>query len=211
MAIAGTPHPLFGYPPLHRMETRDLASGRFQEDELRWRDWMIRATDGDATAYQKLMTELGDAVEGYLRARFGGASFVEDCVQDSLLAIHRARASYDPRRPFRAWLFAIVRHKAIDQLRRQESRGRVEGAGSDGLDASAPAAAADPGSRMDAAVLLAGLEPKYREALELTKLEGLSLAEAAARAGTSASAMKTRVHRAIRAVRAALEAEGEAP
>ncbi|MGH0030822.1 MAG: sigma-70 family RNA polymerase sigma factor [Myxococcota bacterium] len=190
------------------MEPREQASGRFREDERRWRDWMVRATSGDAAAYHELMSELGEAIEGFLRTRFGAAPFVEDCVQESLLAVHRARDSYDPRRPFRAWLFTIVRHKAIDLLRRQESRGRVEGAGDDAL-ATAAAADADPSLRMDAAVLLNGLEPRYREALELTKLEGLSLADAAARAGTSASAMKTRVHRAVRAVRAALETEEE--
>jgi RNA polymerase sigma-70 factor (ECF subfamily) len=154
------------------------------------------------------MSELGGVIEGYLRSRFGATSFLEDCVQESLLAVHRARASYDPRRPFRAWLFAIVRHKAIDQLRRQESRSRFEGDERDG-GAGIAARASDPGDRMDAAVLLEGLPPKYREALTLTKLEGLSLEDAAQRAGTTASAMKTRVHRAVRAVRTALESDGD--
>lgn len=210
MAALDAAHPLFGYLPGHRMESRDRASGRFQEDEQRWRDWMVRATSGDADAYHALMSELAGAIEGYLRTRFGRGPFLEDCVQESLLAIHRARASYDPRRPFRAWLFAIVRHKAIDQLRRQQSRNRFEGGSRDDLAAASvtAAATADPGARMDAAVLLQGLEPKYREALELTKLQGLSLEDAAQRAGTTASAMKTRVHRAVRAVREALEKDG---
>jgi RNA polymerase sigma-70 factor (ECF subfamily) len=202
---------LFGYLPAHRMESRDEASGRFQQDEQRWRDWMVRATSGDAAAYHALMSELASAIERYLRTRFGTGPFLEDCVQESLLAIHRARASYDPRRPFRAWMFAIVRHKAIDQLRRQQSRSRFEGDSRDDLDAAAATAAAavDPAVRMDAALLLQGLEPKYREALELTKLQGLSLEDAAQRAGTTTSAMKTRVHRAVRAVRAALEEGGD--
>jgi RNA polymerase sigma-70 factor (ECF subfamily) len=187
------------------MGAPDLAASRFQQDELRWREWMMRATSGDADAYQKLMTELATAVESYLRSRFGPSSFVEDCVQESLLAIHRARASYDPRRPFRAWLFAIVRHKAIDQLRRQETRTRIENVNAEELydRASAP----DPGASRDAATLLSRLPPKYREALELTKLEGHSLEEAGRRAGVTAGAMKTRVHRAIRAIRTALAEE----
>ena len=207
--MQGTADALFGYLPAHRMESRDRASsGRFQEDELRWRDWMVRATSGDGDAYHALMSELAVAVESYLRTRFGATAFLEDCVQESLLAVHRARASYDPRRPFRAWLFAIVRHKAIDQLRRQESRTRFEG-GDRAAEGDVAARLPDPAARMDAAVLLDGLPPKYREALELTKLEGLSLEDAAVRAGTTASAMKTRVHRAVRAVRHALDNEGD--
>lgn len=202
-----------GYLPARRMETRDRATERFQTDEQRWRDWMVRATAGDRAAYHALMSELADAIEAYLRSRFGATAFLEDCVQDALLAIHRARASYDPRRPFRAWLFAIVRHKAIDHLRREESRGRLEGvhrADADAVAVAGIAAPAEPAAGVDAAVLLRSLPPKYREALELTKLEGLSLEDAAQRAGTTASAMKTRVHRAVRAVRAAIESDGDA-
>lgn len=210
MAGLPTVDVLFGYLPPHRMETRDRASGRFQDDELRWRDWMVRATSGDAAAYHKLMSELAEVVEGYLRARFGTAPFIEDCVQESLLAIHRARASYDARRPFRAWLFAIVRHKAIDQLRRQESRSRVEADSGDAGPIAATDPGLDPGARIDAAVLLGSLPPRYREALELTKLQGLTLADAARHAGISTGAMKTRVHRAIRALRDSLDREGDA-
>ena len=197
---------LFGYPHAHRMVARERAPRRFEADERRWRDWMAQATAGDADAYQRLMSELGNAVDAYLRARFGPAPFVEDCVQESLLAVHRARDSYDPRRPFRAWLFAIVRHKAIDQLRRQETRSRLEARGSE-VAADGLAAPVDPSAPLDVTTLLERLEPKYRQALELTKLEGHSLEEAGQRAGVSASAMKTRVHRAIRAIRAVLAEE----
>ena len=183
---------------------------RSRDDEALWSDWMARALEGDREAYGQLMKELGSAIEAYVRSRFGSggsSDFPEECVQESLLAVHRARHTYDPRRPFRPWLFTIVRHKAIDLLRRQ----RVRGAG-DSLDAEdgrlpPPAAAADPSHRIDGVTLLGGLEPKYREALVLTKLEGCSIEEAAERAGVSASAMKTRVHRAIRAVRKSLRAE----
>jgi DNA-directed RNA polymerase specialized sigma24 family protein len=56
----------------------------------------------------------------------------------------------------------------------------------------------DPSHELDAVTALEWLEPKYRSALVLTKLEGCSLEEAARRDGVSVSAMKTRVHRAIR-------------
>jgi RNA polymerase sigma-70 factor (ECF subfamily) len=178
--------------------------------EARWSSWMARAQDGDREAYERLMGELWDAVAGYLGRRFGGAGasdFVAECVQESLLAVHRARRTYDPGRAFRPWLFTIVRHKAIDLLRRQQVRGHAEPVEPEAGHGGVAAEPVDPAHALDGAALLAGLDPIYREALVLTKLRGLTLEEAARRAGVSVSAMKTRVHRAVRAVRKALRDE----
>lgn len=165
---------------------------------------MAQALAGDREAYEQLLGELSAAIEAYLRSRFGGWESLEDCVQESLLAIHRARHTYDSRRPFRPWLFTIVRHKALDLLRRRRVR---EAAAS--LEAG-PEPPAEPGLRLDGAKMLDWLEPKYREALVLTKLEGFSTEDAAARAGVSVTAMKTRVHRAIRTIQKRLRAEESA-
>ncbi len=166
---------------------------------------MTRALAGDREAYAKLMSELAVVIDAFVRARFGGphaSDFVEDCVQEALLALHRVRHTWDPRQPFRPWLFAVVRHKVIDLLRRGAVR-RTEPEAAE--EPAVPAS--DPSQRIDSARLLAGLEPTYREALVLTKLEGYSLEEAATRAGVSASAMKTRVHRAVRMVQERLRQE----
>jgi len=175
------------------------------EDEQRWSAWMARSLAGDREAYAKLMAELADVVESYLRARFGSvreSDFLEDCVQEALLALHRVRHTWDAQRPFRPWMFAVVRHKVIDLLRRNEVR-RSESASAEELAGREP----DPSQRIDGARLLAALEPADREALVLTKLEGYSLEEAAARTGVSVSAMKSRVHRAVQRVQKRLREE----
>ena len=51
------------------------------------------------------------------------------------------------------------------------------------------------------------LSPQYREAITLTKLDGLSMAEAAARLSVSQGTLKVRVHRAIGRLRRLIEAE----
>jgi RNA polymerase sigma-70 factor (ECF subfamily) len=165
---------------------------------------MTRALDGDRDAYAQLMAELADVIESYLRARFGSAresDFLEDCVQEAMLTLHRVRHTWDRRLPFRPWLFAVVRHKVIDLLRRRAVR-RTEPLAVDEL-----APVAEPSSRLDGARLLAALEPAYREALVLTKLEGYSLEEAAEKVGVSVGAMKSRVHRALQMVRKRLREE----
>lgn len=181
-----------------------------RDDEARWAEWMSRALEGDREVYGNLMAELGSAIEAYLSSRFGfpgGSDLLEDCVQEALLALHQVRHTYDTRRPFRPWLFTIVRHKAVDLLRRQRIRSAAVSLGDDGDEARATAGLAAVSARIDGARLLAWLEPEYREALVLTKLEGLSIEEAAARAGVSRSAMKSRIHRAIRAIQTRLRRE----
>jgi RNA polymerase sigma-70 factor (ECF subfamily) len=180
------------------------AEGRAEED-ARWSQGMCRANAGDAEAYGELLHEIGVVLEKYVRRRFGDTDFVEDCVQECLLAIHRARASYDPSRSFRAWMFTIIRHKVIDTLRRRAARGRYETSQDGSDEAAAPANGSK--AALEAAYALRALQPEYREALLLTKLEGRSVSEAAERVGVSVSAMRSRVHRGIRQVRSVLESE----
>jgi len=186
------------------VEGGERSAAERAESEARWSAWMGRALAGDADAYRRLLEEIAPVMEQYLRRRFGASDFVEDCVQECLLSIHRARASYDPRRPFRPWMFAIVRHKAIDLLRSRGTRRRHE-APEAGSEPAAPAA--DPTAALEAAQVLGALDAKYRDALVLTKLQGHSLAEAAERLGVSVTALKSRVHRGIREARRLLARE----
>jgi RNA polymerase sigma-70 factor (ECF subfamily) len=166
---------------------------------------MCRANAGDRQAYERLLSEIGDVMERFLRRRFGDSDLVEECVQECLLSIHRARASYHPSRPFRSWMFTIVRHKTIDLLRRRGTRQKYEISGPRGEEVAAPPV--DTGAALQAAEALAAIRPEYRDALILTKLEGHSLADAARLAGVSITAMKSRVHRGIREVKSLLERE----
>ncbi len=117
-----------------------------------------------------------------------------------------------PHRPFRAWLFAIVRNRAIDMLRRQRAHSRIFSAGLDDPDTLAMCSAGDDEQQIrdaSAGSVLAALNPQQREALTLTKLLGFSITEAADRLGISRTAMKVRVHRATLAAAKALEGDRE--
>ena len=95
------------------------------EDEARWSAWMAAAQRGDEASYAQILAELGNVIAAFLRAQFGDLELIEDCVQECLLAVHQARHTYDPARRFRPWLFAIVRHKAIDMLRARRAYGAM--------------------------------------------------------------------------------------
>lgn len=174
------------------------------DDEKRWSAEMAAAHGGDTRAYERLLGELGSVIEAYVRSRFGPLPFTEDCVQECLLAIHRARHTYDPSRPFRPWLFAIVRNRTVDMLRRMHARDRTARSSAD----SAPEGIEHgPEAESETGEILAQLKPEFRDALTLTKIYGYSIEEAARRSGISETAMKSRVSRAIRATAALLSSE----
>lgn len=177
----------------------------FDDDERRWSDYMAAAHRGDMSLYEQLLGELGTVIERYIRSRFGSLSFTEDCVQECLLAIHSGRHTYDPKRPFRPWLFSIVRNKTVDLLRRSYAAERGPTEPLDDRLSTQP----DYESAEAIGAILAQLNPQFRQALTLTKVFGYSIAEAADRTGISESAMKSRVSRAVRAAEALLHEEGQ--
>lgn len=171
---------------------------RHKSDERRWAGLMAKAQAGDESAYRTLLLELTDVISSFLRSRFGNGHFIEDCVQETLIAIHEARHTYDPRRPFRPWLFAIVRHKAIDNLRKRRSRHNTVDQYRDTQEVLAQDNTVDEAELESIkANLLKSLSATHREVLVLTKFIGFSVAETAARLGISESLVKVRVHRAI--------------
>jgi RNA polymerase sigma-70 factor (ECF subfamily) len=165
---------------------------------------MAAAHRGDARAYEQLLSELGSVIEAYLRSRFGPLSIIEDCVQECLLSIHRARHTYDSARPFRPWLFAIVRNRTIDMLRRSAVGERSS---NELLHSELASVDHGPEAGVIGGELLEGLKPELRDALTLTKIFGYSIHEAAKHRGISETAMKSRVSRAIRAAASLLDAE----
>lgn len=183
-----------------------------ESDEALWSLWMTQAQQGQEQSYRLLLEALGHVIEKYLRARFGALDFLEDCVQECLLAIHQGRHTYNSHRPFRPWMFAIVRHKVIDMLRKREVRSRHLV----GNTASASDDAADVIDRqpdhsnrtedvVESGEFFHNLTPQFRQALILTKVVGLSIRESAQRLGVSEAAMKVRVHRAMQELRRELE------
>ena len=105
-------------------------------------------------------------------------------------------------RPFRPWLFAIVRNRTIDQLRRLplrviSSRGSVCLGKCPGVE-EVPYAGPEPGDAIDTGRLLSRLSQNLRETLILTKIMGYSTRECADRQGVSESVVKVRVHRGLR-------------
>jgi RNA polymerase sigma-70 factor, ECF subfamily len=159
---------------------------------------MARAQEGDRDAYRALLDDVRPLVLGWLR-RWLDEADLADVFQDTLVHLHRARHTYDPARPFEPWLFALARHCAADHGRRLRQRTPEVLVG----DVPEVAVHGEPG-RPALADALNALPRPQREAFTMLKLEGLSVGDAAARAGTTPGALKVRAHRAYKALKAFL-------
>jgi len=185
------------------------APGR-DEAEQRWSALMAAAQAGDAAGYRQLLEEILPVVRRLVHAKLADHARAEDVVQNVLLSIHRARRTYRPERAFGPWMRAIARNAVIDALRKHGRRAEREVA-VDAIEELAVARAEAPGEGSDGRLspalesALRKLPEPQREAVTMIQLEGLSVAEAAARAGVSAGALKVRAHRGYKALRKALD------
>lgn len=159
----------------------------------------LRAQSGDEAAYREALGRIATRLRGYLRRRMQSLpDDVEDLVQETLLVLHLQRGTYDPALPVTHWVVAIARHKLVDLWRR---RGRQEALHDplDEVDEAVFAAVENEGhAQRDLEKLLDSLPAAQRTAIVLTKIEGLSVTEAAQRTGASESAIKVQVHRGLR-------------
>ena len=173
---------------------------------------MKQAQKGDKEAYREVLSVLRTILEAYASGvlrRMGkyDAATVEDLVQEILIALHEKRHTYDAARPFLPWAFAIARYKLIDHGRREKRRPGNVALESMEEFLKSPVFE-EPGSASDLAVALSKLPEKSRNLLELVKVEGLSVAEAAAKTKMSESAIKVAVHRALKTLRGQFKETG---
>jgi len=172
---------------------------------------MRAAQAGDTDAYGQLLQELAPRLRRIvgLGRGFLAREDIEDLVQDVLLSVHAARATYDPARPFMPWVLAITRNRLADGARRY-ARGAAHEVAVEDLtvtfsqsqtNLNASSRDDDYGDPEGLHNAVQALPPGQRTAIELLKLRELSLKEAAAANGSSVGALKIATHRAMTALR----------
>ncbi|MGC6329921.1 sigma-70 family RNA polymerase sigma factor [Rhizorhabdus sp. FW153] len=166
------------------------------EDQLK--SWMIGGLEGSAADHSALLRSLAPLLRSYYRRRARGSEDdIEDLVQETIIAVHTRRGTYDRERPFTAWLFAIARYKMVDNFRRTRRLVPLDDL-AEWPSEECFADAAD--ARMDVEQLLGLLPDKQAAAIRSTRIEGSSVSEAAARAGLGESDIKVSVHRGLKAL-----------
>ena len=101
------------------------AAGRPSEIQLK--QLMLEGMRGETRSYNALLRAVTPLLMSfYGRRMHHGEADVEDLVQETLLAIHTRRSSYDEERPFTPWLFAIARHELYAHFRRNVAGGAFD-------------------------------------------------------------------------------------
>jgi RNA polymerase sigma-70 factor (ECF subfamily) len=160
---------------------------------------MRRANRGDAVAYRQLLQELASLLRRSA-GRHGSKCSpedIEDAVQETLLALHLKRHTWDECRPLLPWIRAILQNKVTDALRRRGGRVHLS------IDDIAETLADVPieaASRVDTEVVLANLKGRQRDVVVLISIEGGSARQVAVRLGMTEVAVRVCLHRALKAM-----------
>ena len=171
---------------------------------------MHAAQGGDQIAYAHLLNALTPLLRRSIKRwrPFLKPEDIEDLVQDTLISVHEARATYNPARPLLPWVMAITRNRVIDGARRYLSRAAREV-----VVEQLPETFPDDGTNRieegygDPEALqlaISTLPSGQRKAIEMMKLREMSLSEASAHSGQSVTALKVAVHRGMAALRKAM-------
>ena len=163
---------------------------------------MRQALAGDEAAYRRLLTALAPWLRALARrglSRTGrGDADAEDVVQETLLAIHLKRHTWDASRPIGPWLRAIARNKLIDSLRRRGGRVDVP---IDGLEDFLAADDEKPAvETRDVAPYVDGLPERQRDVVRCIINEEISIRDTAARLHMTEGAVRVALHRGLAAV-----------
>ena len=169
-------------------------------DEATLARLMAMAQNGDRAAYAALLGACRGWLKRYFARRIGSCQ-LDDLVQDTLLSLHRKLASYDPARPFLPWLAAIARYRWVDHLRKIYRADETELSDNLAATSGEPAISA----KISLERLFMHLPPAQVRAIELVKIEGLSVGEAARACGQSESLVKVNIHRGLKRLAAVIE------
>jgi len=169
-------------------------------------------TLGDIRAFETLFREYQGEVYGWIVRIVRDPGAAEDLTVETFWRIYRARARFDPRRPFGAWARRIATNLALEHLSRRHAEKPLD----DGLLMRAVAAPTpDPAIGADirakVAAALGELPAKLHAVATLAVIEETPYADIADALGISVNAVKSRVFRAVRQLRKSLEKRGVRP
>ena len=186
--------------PMQRLSARDSSA-----DDRAWDAMMAAAQGGDAPSYHRLLSEVTAWLRRYYARRLPSA-MIDDAIQDTLIAVHEKRHTYDPTRPFGAWLAAIARYKWIDALRSLNMKP------TEPLDDDIPVPDHEEAITSARSIerLLATLKPVQSQVIRLVKLQGFSIEEASKATGQSAPLVKVNIHRGLKRLTSLLRSEADA-
>jgi RNA polymerase sigma-70 factor (ECF subfamily) len=167
---------------------------------------MRQSLAGDQRAYATLLTETTRLLRPFLSKRLRFSNEVDDLLQEILLSIHKARHTYDGKRPYKPWAYAIAKFRLLDHLRAHYSDQLRHAIDFDDLDENLHEHVTESEMSYES---ISGevqkLPEKQALILQLMHQEGYTAKEVAEKIGMNESAVKVAAHRAYKILRERLE------
>jgi len=170
---------------------------------------MRRIRAGDRSAVDDLYERFRRPAFSLARRILGDDVLAEDVLQEVFLSVWRDPSAFDRSRgSVASWLLAVVHHKAVDAVRREESQRRRQTLAEEDLALTAPVATRDVEDEAWSRVVaqrvrtaMGALSSSQREALTLAYYGGYTQREVAALTGTPLGTVKTRMLAGMRRLR----------
>jgi len=167
---------------------------------------MRKSLEGDQLAYANLLRETARLLRPFLSKRLSFESEIDDLLQEILISIHKARHTYDGKRPYTPWVYAIAKFRLqdylrahyADQLRHSVELSELENILHEDVTESTINYESISGE-------IQKLPEKQAAILQLMHQEGYTAKEVAAKLGMNESAVKVAAHRAYKVLRKKLE------
>ncbi len=166
---------------------------------------MAQYQGGDFNAAAVLIDRLSPQLHRFFAAQFGSRADADDLLQETWLRIHKVRHTYRTNEPLLPWFYAIARRVRVDHYRKSD-RTTAHQQALDEMSRIAAPVSAESGRLDDLAALLAPLSEGEREVIEMLKVEGMSLEEAARATSSTVGSVKQKAHRAYKKLRETMSA-----
>lgn len=174
-----------------------------EEAELQW---IARAQGGDRRAFGDIVHHYREGVINVVYRMCGDANLAEDAAQEAFIRAWQNLPRYQPRSPFRNWLYRIATNVALDVLRRERDTVNIDDLplAASGPDLEATVECNERAEQVRRAVL--ALAPPGRLVLILREYEGLSYKEIAETLNVPIGTVMSRLNYARTKVREMLAA-----
>ncbi len=176
-----------------------------QVKELSLEGLMIKAQAGDKKAYRQVFEEITPIIRSFIAKRINKPEDIDEITQEVLISVHRASQTYDSARPFKTWLYAIIKFRLSDYLRTVY---RTAEKGLDSFDEHDFQISNDDNTedtfddREMITKMLDELPEKQQNIIRMIKIEGFSIKETADKMDMTESAVKVASHRALEKLKA---------
>ncbi len=177
-----------------------------QKDQ--WQEWAIAAQGGDKRCYSKLLGELHPYIRNVIIKSLSNQDAAEDIAQEVLISVHKSLSSYQPDKPFKPWLMAIVNFRRTDYLRKYYAQRDDKKATTDDNPEFLEANVTNPtniGELKDIEAALETLPKQQREIFQMIKIQGYTAQEVANQLDMNESAVKVSAHRTMKKLQGLLK------